>query len=281
MRARHKYSKSFAALALCLLISGNSSAAREAPLPEQFESIKEFLLNTVSESQRVGAATTYALLHENLSAFRQLKVQVDEAAHIDHVIDDLSAELDNIASNFEQAARLRSDYALHTAESDRDLHNKRRQTRAAIAEIERRISITQDELAAARIAAANATASASSIDYERSQITISASNSVLNSLQAQIEIWQRFEQAQERLVSTLKISTERVDFVLFVLENNARVYREASNTAQLRRNVRMALNDLQSLGAIESSLTDLAASWREVDQIVSEIGREEFGYAGS
>ena len=81
-------------------------------------------------------------------------------------------------------------------------------------------------------------------------------------------------------MSTLKISTNKVDFVLFVLEKNAQVYREASNTAQLRRNVRLALNDLQSLGAIESSLSDLAASWREVDQIVGEIGREEFDYVG-
>ena len=83
-------------------------------------------------------------------------------------------------------------------------------------------------------------------------------------------------------MTTFAASTERVDFVLFVLQKNAQVYREAANTAQLRRNVRLALQDLQSLGAIESSLIDLAASWREVDAIVSEIGREEFaGYAGS
>ena len=83
-------------------------------------------------------------------------------------------------------------------------------------------------------------------------------------------------------MSTFTVGTERVDFVLFVLEKNAQVYREAANTAQLRRNVRLALQDLQALGAIENSLIDLASSWREVDAIVSEIGREEFvRYAGS
>jgi len=83
-------------------------------------------------------------------------------------------------------------------------------------------------------------------------------------------------------MSTFSASTERVDFVLFVLQKNAQVYREAANTAQLRRNVRLALQDLQALGAIENSLIDLAASWREVDAIVSEIGREEIvTYAGS
>jgi hypothetical protein len=45
--------------------------------------------------------------------------------------------------------------------------------------------------------------------------------------------------------------------------------------------VRLALNNLQSLGAIEGTLADLAASWQEVDQIIGEIGRAELGYAGS
>lgn len=274
MRARVKNTCSLTVIALCLLISGTSDAARETPLPEQFVSIKEFLLDTVSESQRIGAATTYALLHENLAAFRNLKMRVDTAPHLDAMIDELSAELDTIATNFEQAARLRSDYARHTEQSSQQLHHKRRQTAAALNELERQISATRAELEAARLGS-------NGVSFERNQIIISANTSVLHSLQAQIEIWQRFERAQQRLVSTLQISTEKVDLVLFVLEKNAQVYRAASDTAQLRRNVRLALNDLQALGAIENTLTDLAASWREVDQIVSEIGREEFTYAGS
>ena len=278
MRARNKRGNYFATIALCLSLCGPTSATPETALPEQFVSIKEFLLDTVSESQRIGAATTYALLRENLAAFRHLKTRVDHATRVDDMIDELSAELDLIATNFEQAAKLRSDYARHTRKSDQRLQDKRRQTRAAIIDIERRMAYVQSELDSARH---SSTVAISTADQDRNRIIISANTSVLNSLQAQIEIWQRFERAQERLVSTLRISTEKVDFVLFVLEKNAQVYREAANTAQLRRNVRLALNDLQALGAIESSLSDLAASWREVDQIVGEIGREEFGYAGS
>lgn len=278
MRARYKRGNCFATIALCLAISGPTGATSNSALPEQFVSIKEFLLDTVSESQRVGAATTYALLRENLTAFRHLKMRVDHAPRVDDMIEELSAELDIIATNFEQAARLRSDYARHTETNHHHLEDKRRQTQDAINELERRMATVRSELDSARHSLA---VSVTSEDHDRNQIIISANTSVLNSLQAQIEIWQRFERSQERLVSTLKISTAKVDFVLFVLEKNAQVYREAANTAQLRRNVRLALNDLQSLGAIESSLSDLAASWREVDQIVGEIGREEFGYAGS
>ena len=275
-RAKYKRGNCLAIVALCVMITGNASATSDPALPEQFVSIKEFLLDTVSESQRVGAATTYTLLRDNLAAFRHLKTRVDAAHRVDEMIDELSAELDTIATNFEQAARLRSDYARHTEKSRSHLHDKRRQTRAAINEIEARMRNVQAELDMAR-----QSASASSDEHDRNQIIIGANTSVLNSLQAQVDIWHRFERAQERLVSTLDISTAKVDFVLFVLEKNAQVYREASNTAHLRRNVRLALNDLQALGAIESSLTDLAASWREVDQIVGEIGREEFSYGGS
>jgi len=270
-RARYKRGNCLATIALCVMISGNTGASTDQALPEQFVSIKEFLLDTVSESQRIGAATTYALLRDNLNAFRNLKMRVDNAHRVDEMIDELSAELDVIASNFEQAAQLRSDYAMHTEKSRSHLHNKRRQTRAAINQNEHRMRTVQAELDTAR----QSSTVVGSADHERNQIIVGANTSVLNSLQAQVEIWHRFERAQERLVSTLDISTAKVDFVLFVLEKNAQVYREASNTAHLRRNVRLALNDLQALGAIESSLTDLAASWREVDQIVGEIGRRQ------
>lgn len=275
MRAMNKKQNFLATVALCLLICGKGNAA--APLPEQFQSIKDFVLESVSESQRIGASTAYQLLDDNLSAFRRLKQRVDSASHIDAVIDELSTELDRIATNFEHAARLRRDYADFTVSNNFSLRQKQQQTRQAIHEIDRRIAIIQSELNTA----GKAMSHSSLTDTERNRITISANTSVLNSLRAQKDIWQHFEQTQSRLITTLNVSTEKIDFLLFVLEKNAQVYREASNTAKLRRSVRMALNDLQALGAIEASLTDLQSSWQEVDQIVGEIGRQEFGYAGS
>lgn len=254
-----------------LLAFGQQTNADE--LTNQFESIKEFLVDTVSDTQRVGAATTYALLRDNLAAFRQLKQRVDQVPHVDHMIDELSLELDTIAGNFERAANMRADYAAVTAQSESDLAGKRHQTRAAIAELDRRVATMQIELQQAQ----NGTIT----DPERRRIIISANTSIINSLQAQIEIWTRFEETQHRLASTLKLSTEKVDLLLFVLEKNAQVYRAAADTAKLRQSVRLALNNLQSLGAIEGTLADLAASWQEVDQIIGEIGRAELGYAGS
>ncbi|OED38682.1 hypothetical protein AB833_18500 [Chromatiales bacterium (ex Bugula neritina AB1)] len=258
-------------LALCLWNSPQAAATSD--LPEQFVSIKQFLLDTVSESQRIGAATTQALLQSNLIAFQQLKLRVDEASRMDDIIEELSIELDRIAANFEEAASMRRDYHKYTRKSNRQLNEKRHETRDAISEIDQHIAEKTREMEQARLALPNAK---SDIERDRYQMTINANQSVLHSLQTQIDIWQRFDSAQARLLSTLKISTERVDYVLFVLEKNAQVYREAANTAKLRNNVRLALTDLQALGGIESSLIDLAASWREVDQIVKEIGRQEF-----
>ncbi len=273
MRASTPQNRYLQSVALALCLWTTAPVAAEADLPEQFVSIKQFLLDTVSESQRIGAATTHALLESNLLAFQQLKLRVEQAAHMDDIIAELSVELDRIAANFEDAASMRRDYSRYTDKSTHELNGKRHETRAAIAEIDRRIAEKTIELDRAKRALPTA---ASSIERDRHQITINANQSVLHSLQAQIDIWQRFERAQARLLATLKISTERVDYVLFVLEKNAQVYREAANTAKLRNNVRLALSDLQALGGIESSLIDLAASWREVDQIVNEIGRQEF-----
>lgn len=272
MRARTLTCKPLVTIVLGLSLCSQQTHAADSDLPEQFNSIKEFLIDTVSESQSLGAATTQALLQENLLAFRTLQLRVDQARHVDDIIEELSTELDAIASNFERAASMRRDYQLHTDKSTGQLKAKRHQTRDAIAGIEKHIADKNAEIAAAKLALSSTSGS----QRDRHQVTISANESVLHSLQTQIEIWQQFERAQQRLVSMLNISTERVDFVLFVLQKNAQVYREAANTVQLRRNARLALTDLQALGGIDSSLRDLTDSWREVDQIVREIGRQEF-----
>jgi hypothetical protein len=239
----------------------------------QFETIKEFLVDTVADAQRVGAATTYALLRDNLYAFQQLKGRIDSATHIDDIIDDLSMELDHIASNFERAAGLRADYSRATARGEDKLADKRLQTSRAISNLERRIAALQSEIDHARSGFAS--------HPDRTSVTISANTSVISSLQTQIAIWQQFEEAQHRLASSLKLSTDKVDFLLFVLDKNALVYREAANTARLRQNVSQALSNLQSLGAVDSTLSDLTSSWQEVNRIIGEIGRAELGYAGS
>ncbi len=253
------------------------AVAEQRRLPEQFNLIKQSVLETVSQSQKVGAATTYRLLTENLAAFRSLSARVQQAPHMDDVIEELAAELDAIAVNFEKAARLRVDYSENTRDSRELMSRRHRETEAAIGSIDKRIHQIEGELRRAQMSNA-----ATAIERDKNRIIIGSNQSILNSLEAQKQIWVRFADSQARLMSTFTVGTERVDFVLFVLEKNAQVYREAANTAQLRRNVRLALQDLQALGAIENSLIDLASSWREVDAIVSEIGREEFvRYAGS
>lgn len=266
---------SFGLLLAALAPASVTAQAADQALPAQFGAIKEFLLDTVAESQHHGAAVTYELLHQNLAEFQRLKSTVEAAPHVDDVIDELSAGLATIATNFEKAAALRGVYQQHTANSDRGLQHKRQQTREAINAINRRIAEVDAELKEARQALPTAQ---TGTDRERHQITISANLSVLHSLNAQIEIWRRFESTQARLAESLQQSAKRTDFLLFVLEKNAQVYREAANTAQLRRDAHLALNNLQALSGIESSLSDLAASWRAVDQLVNEIGSEAFRY---
>ncbi len=276
MTARASLVKS---IAVCMLTLACSSfvSATERGLPEQFNLIKQSVLETVSDSQKMGAASTYRLLTENLAAFRALSTRVQQAPHLDDVIEELATELDTIASNFERAAKLRVDYSRNTQESQDEMARRHRETMAAIHDIDRRMAIAKQE-----VQQAQSNYGASALERDKNRIILSSNQSVLNSLEAQKQIWVRFADSQTRLLSTFTTSTERVDFVLFVLEKNAQVYREAANTAQLRRNVKLALQDLQALGAIENSLIELATSWREVDAIVNEIGREEFvSYEGT
>lgn len=264
------------ALTLCGFLPGGSGAAGTDNLSEQFSSIKQDLIETAALSQTTGARATYHLLQQNLATFHNLRLRVLGAAHVDDVIGELSAELDNIAGNFEKAARLRSQYRNYTHEMQSHLQRTRQQTRRAVDTLERRVIVVSGQLDAARLASADSQADA--LHRERNRITVLASSSILNSLRAQQNIWARFARAQQRLYATLLDSAERVDFVLFTLETNARVYREAANTAQLRRSAQLAIADLQALGNVEGSMADLEASWHEVDQIIREIGSEEFRY---
>jgi len=252
----------FRSLTLAALLLVAPAHATEQNLPDQFNEIRESVLETVTDSQHTGAAATYQLLQGNLAAFRSLSARVSEAPHLDSVIEELATELDIIASNFERAEKLRDTYSKDIAESRQLMAQRFKETQSAIAEIDRRIQHNAQELQRAQ-----SSLPTGKLERDRKQIIIRSNQSVLNSLEAQRQIWLRFADAQQRLMSTFTDGTEQVEFVLFVLE--------------LRRNIRLALQDLQALGAIESSLTDLATSWREVDAIVSEIGRQEFAsYAG-
>jgi len=120
-------------LAVCLLtFSSFSTIASEQNLPEQFNLIKQSVLETVAQSQKVGAATTYHLLIDNLAAFRALSARVQQAHHMDEVIEELASELDAIADNFEAAARLRVDYSENTHDSRELMAKRHRETEAAI-----------------------------------------------------------------------------------------------------------------------------------------------------
>jgi len=260
----------------------DASSTSKYPLPEQFNQIRHSVLSTIDDSQELGALTTYNILKDNLAAFRALNHQVMQAPHVDDVITHLSVQLDVIATNFEKAARLREVYARNTESSHTTMARSQRQINEALVQIDSRLESLQGQMQRARNIMGSGAQADSDLSVEKARITLSANQSVMNSLQAQREIWQHFSQAQARLMQTFSASTERVDFVLFVLQKNAEVYREAANAAQLRRNVRIALDDLQTLGAIESAMIDLAESWREVDAIVDEIGNEEFSdYAAS
>jgi len=277
----------FRTILLAIILATSAQAADASvpskyPLPEKFNQIRQAVLNTIDDSQELGALSTYDILKDNLAAFRALNHKVMQAPHVDDVITHLSVELDIIASNFEKAAKLREVYAQNTENSQMTMTRSQRQINEALGQIDNRIASLQAQMQRARSTMGNGTQAGSNLSIEKARITLSANQSVLNSLQAQREIWQHFSHAQARLMQTFSASTERVDFVLFVLQKNAEVYREAANAAQLRLNVRIALDDLQTLDAIESAMVDLAESWREVDAIVDEIGNEEFAnYASS
>ena len=240
---------------------------------QKYTEIKEQIIQSTHDLAEYKAADAYRDIVSAISEFNKLRDLVNRASHVDDVIDEVADRLDNIASTYERVSNLSGSLAKFRNGEFRHLKDMNGETFRTERELEREISRLQYENTRIRDRLPN---TLDDIEKNNLEVSLKGNLSVINSLRAQIAIWNKFYEAQNRLSEKLDINARKVDSLFHILEVNSRVYREAANTTRLRKTAKGALDSLSSLGDLQNIVDDVQSSWTELDSLVNDISNAEF-----
>lgn len=253
----------------------NISNYKQMSEEEKFIEIREQVTHSALDVLNYKASDAYKMLAQASKDFQKIYFLVQKTDEVDKVINKVANGLDEIASAYEEVANFSSEIILHRNEEFSQLLNYAQETlqtenelKGKITEIESNNRLIQKKLVSIN--------DLDEIELKKIEVSLKGNESVINSLQAQCIIWNKFYQTQKKMLSSIDLSSKKVDLLLHILDVNADVYREAANVARLRHSAKSALDSLNTLIDIQDIVVDLKNSWVEVNDIVTEISNAEF-----
>lgn len=240
---------------------------------EKFIEIKDGVTHSAQNIYKCRASDVYKELEKASHDFQKISYIVQKSENIDDVIDKVADKFDKIANTYEKISNYSSDissirktefanliiFKRETYKTEEELKNEIAQIKSKNSSINRQIESVLDE-----------------IERKKLEVSLKGNKSVINSLNAQRIIWEKFYQAQVKMLKPLKLNAKKIDLLLHILSVNSGVYHEAANVARLRRSAKSALENLGALADVQDVIFDLEDSWIEVSDIVSEISQAEF-----
>lgn len=267
---------------LLIVFTGNIGAANAGNHPdkyrklageEKFTEIKDQLVQSKQNLAQYKASETYQEIVNALNEFHRIRDVVKNASHVDDVIEEVADGFENIASTYEKVVKLGGDLIQYRRGELRYLKDMNRETFRTEQELERKIVSLQDQN---KLLQAKLSSTLDEIEKNNIEVSFKGNASIINSLRGQMIIWKKFYDAQNRLYEKLNLNGRKIDSLIHVLEVNAKVYKEAATVTRLRKSAKGALDNLSSLGDIQSIIGDLQNSWTEVDDLVSDISNADF-----
>ena len=240
---------------------------------DKFTAIKEQVTHSALNIEKYKASNIYKELERASHNFKKIENLLKKTDNVDSVIDRVAENFDEVATIYEGISNYASEIAIsrkdeftnlrsfrkETLKTKNDLNSEIEKIKTENNHINRKLESTIDDLERRKI-----------------EISLKGNKSIINSLNAQCRIWDKFYQAQNKMLNPLKTSGKSIDLLLHILNVNSKVYHEAANVALLRQSARSALDNLQALANIDDVIIDLEDSWIEIDDIVSEISQAKF-----
>ena len=240
---------------------------------EKFVAIKEEVTHSALNIERYKASDIYKELEKASHDFQKIEHLLAKADNVDDVIEQVADRFNQVADIYQGI----SDWAS-------EISTSRKNEFATLRSFRKETLRTRDELTSEieKIKFENKSITNSinstfdNTERKKIEISVKGNKSIINSLDAQRIIWDRFYQAQNKMLDPLTASGKNIDLLLHILNVNSKVYHEAANVALLRQSAKSALDNLQALANIDDVIIDLEDSWIEIDDIVSEISQAEF-----
>jgi hypothetical protein len=242
-------------------------------MEQKFNSIKDDIIKSAITTSSYRAEEAIKELNANMTFFDVLYDKVKSAKHPDDVINEVADGLAKLSASYQKIAAMKNDiFTVHLKEfrAFRDYEGK---TLATIQEIQRDKVGYVKKISTAEVSLKK---EQNEIEKQKLNVSLQGWKSVVKSLEAQELIWNKFYEAQGKLLGKLKLSSEKISLLFHIIDTNATVYKYAADVAKLRKSALEALANLATLTELEALLTDMTNNWLQVDEIVREISTAEF-----
>lgn len=262
-------------LIICLLVFVFTQYAFASDLSsvEDFNQYKDAVVESVKDVSTYKAADAYKEIKKNLEKFQLLYQKIQETEYVDDIIDEVANGLDAIARSYVKISSIKEsvlDYRQNGMSKLTDIEGKTLKTIETLNQEMQKLNQENVTLQTELESVEDGT------EKRKIQVSLKANESIIKSLNAQILIWEKFYDAQKRLITKLDLNTDQIDLLMHILEKNALVYKEASNVVKLRRSAVAALKNLSALSDMQGILSELETSWYDVDILVTQISEVDF-----
>jgi hypothetical protein len=236
-----------------------------------FREIKEKVLKLVDAITTNGATQANAEIARNITLFENLRNQFEQDRT--QAVKTLADNLLTVAEAYARVAGMHNSIMSGNRQSLDELRKLQKETLFHRNQVQDWKYSEEAELAQLMADIAN---TGEALERRRKEISIATRKSIITSLDAQTRIWQGFYDTQGLLVEKLQVFGDKLSLLLYTLEMNAQVYRQAATVLQLDRNMLPALQALDTLAALESVLADIEQSWQTVEELRRQIEQTNF-----
>ncbi|ACK65335.1 hypothetical protein PCC8801_1270 [Rippkaea orientalis PCC 8801] len=239
---------------------------------EKFNDMKTRVSNSHRSIKEYKASDAYREITNALGKLQTIRTLVERIDNVDKVVDEVANGLDEIAFAYEKIADFGPEVMRHWNEKVYLLKDIDGQTLKTESDLLEEITELESVSQLRREQLDNIT---NEIEIKKINVDLKANSSRINSLKTQIVIWEKFHQTQEKLLGKLQTQQGQLDLMIYILDANAKVYREAANTARLASSAKSALQELGDLADLQGIVIELQDSWSDLDDIVNSIGKLE------
>jgi len=250
-------------------------SSSEALGEKEFTALKDNIIYSSDVISRYGAKEAINEINSNIKLFDNIHEKVKSARHPDDVVNEVADGLQKLAISYKKISDMKSDiFGAHDKAiyNFKDVEGKTQKNielmNIDIKSYSQKIEYLERQLPI----------EANDLEKQKIDVSLKGSKSIIKSLKAQVVIWSKFYEAQERLLSKLKLNSEKIKLLFFILETNAEVYKQAANVAMLRKSALAALDNLSSLSDVQDIVMQMTANWTEVSNLVQELSSSDFKF---
>lgn len=211
------------------------------------------------------AQDVYATIRSNVKALDSLIELVEKTSDRKRILDAVVETMEKMTTSFEEIAA-------QTPEIERGL-------REQVEELQHLLESSGDEIEKLRGEKRDLQNQVDSLfnshlDADLIEIRKRALSRRIEYIGMEIQTWEHFVSTQDEILRTVQRSDKAIRKFVFVLNENATVYRGALRVIKLRRDLQRAMEAMSNIAEIEALTAEVIDSWEDLKRLVDNLMKD-------